>query len=131
MLVFEERGEPEYPGEKPLAAKESRNQQQTNNLMTASIQDRVMTRIKLLRHTGFVQIFGSKIQDFFQTSFPKFFFPVSGLSNRCRDQYRPLKKQEQSFFHDALQTYKALVVALKKLKTICHFSRFYLYFPEV
>ena len=92
MLVFEERGKPGYPGEKPLAAKESRNQQQTNNLMTASIQDRAMTRIKLLRHTGFVQIFGSKIQDFFQTSFPNFFFPRLRLSNRCRDQYRPLKK---------------------------------------
>ena len=130
MLLFEERGKPEYPGEKPLAAKESRNQQQTNNLMTASIQDRVMTRIKLLRHTGLVQIFGSKIQDFFRL-LSQIFFPDSGLSNRCRDQYRPLKKQEQSFFHDALQTYKVLVAALKKLKTFCHFSRFYLYFPEV
>ena len=78
MLVFEERGKPEYPGEKPLAAKESRNQQQTNNLMTASIQDCVMTRIKLLRHTGFVQIFGSKIQDFFQTSLPNFFSQTQG-----------------------------------------------------
>ena len=78
MLVFEERGEPEYPGEKPLAAKESRNQQQTNNLMTASIQDRVMTRIKFLRYTGFVQIFGSKIQDFFRLLSQNFFSQTQG-----------------------------------------------------
>ena len=35
-------------------------------------------------HSGFVQIFGSKIQDFFQTFFQNniFFFPDSKLSNR-------------------------------------------------
>ena len=92
----------------------------TNNkqTVTASIQDRVM------------------IEDFFQTSFQHFFFPHSGLSNRCRDQYRPLKKQDQSFFQSALQAYtEALVVALKKTQELLPLfqilSLFSRLFPEV
>ena len=53
---------------------------------------------------GFAQTFGSKIQDFCQTFQNNNFFPDSRLSNRWSIDL--LKKtQEQSFFHDALQTY--------------------------
>ena len=43
----------------------------------------------------------------FPDFFPKheFIFPDSRLSMQIGDQKRPEKSQEQSFFHDALQTY--------------------------
>ena len=49
-----------------------------------------------LHNTGFAQIFGSKLQDFFHTFFQtnNFFFQTQG--HQTGDQY------EQSLFHDAL-----------------------------
>ena len=46
-------------------------------------------------YTGFIQIFGSKIQDLFQTFFQnnKFFFQTHDY--QMGDQYRPLKMQKQ------------------------------------
>ena len=51
------------------------------------------------------RVFGSKIQDFFQTFSQNMnlFFQTQGY--QIGDQKRPEKSQEQSFFHDALQTY--------------------------
>ena len=51
--------------------------------------------------TGFVQLFGSKIQDFFKNN--TLFFPDVRLTNRC--SIETLKTQETSFFRDALQMY--------------------------
>ena len=57
--------------------------------------------------TGFVQIFGSKIQDLFWDFFQNnnFFFHTQNY--QIGDQWRPLKNEgKKCIFHDALQTYK-------------------------
>ena len=59
-----------------------------------------------IQRTGFVKIFGSKIQGFFRI----FFFQNNNLLFQTQGyqigvQYRPLKRQNQSLFQDALQTY--------------------------
>ena len=51
--------------------------------------------------TGFVQAFGSKIQDFSQPFFPKTMTSFSRLKVLKYVIYRDLKKtQEKSFFHE-------------------------------
>ena len=64
-------------------------------------------------HIGFVQIFGSKIQNFFQTFFQNknFFFQTRGY------QMGDLTKTKNKF------TYRALVVALKKTQDFLPFCQ--------
>ena len=55
---------------------------------------------------------------FFQNN--NFFLQTQGL--KIADLQRPLKTQEQSFFHDVLQNRRGLKKKKKKFKTFYHFS---------